>query len=32
MGAQVYYRITSQRVWQLREAFCGPQAVRQAVV
>jgi DNA-binding transcriptional ArsR family regulator len=32
MGAQVYYRITSQRVWQLREAFCGPQAVQQAVV
>ncbi len=30
MGALVYYRIASQRVWLLREAFCGPQGVQQA--
>jgi DNA-binding transcriptional ArsR family regulator len=29
MGAQVYYRIASERVWQLREAFCGPQGAQQ---
>lgn len=29
MGAQVYYRIASERVWQLREAFCGPQVAQQ---